>query len=338
MAMKPSPLTLHYEFQSDFTSTRYLYFDLFKDISATSRRFNRQGQELAISGIRFVGNKTLDVELATLPNTWCTYQAWEATFRAWQRQNRIAQESNPDGPANAKYRDFKVYFDNAHMLHNTETEVEVMWPVGVYAGVGASATTYEWEYSELVFPKDTDLDDPYRLFMIGDNDITNYGLGVIHNYALSRSRPQPSEPNVPVNDLGVWGAGYLQMMFDTGEQYAEVMDRAINDNDEPPYPVGDWPEDPGTGLPTGEFYPGGANYLGGVIHHVEQSICIYNNRDGDIRANGYMSSFTAPLGMLCLIMNAPVGTGEQPFDYDIFIDLMPGPSQGVMARSMLEAN
>lgn len=287
-----------------------------------------------------MSNATVDLAVSRLPTTWVTYEAWESSFRAWQRLNRLAQESNPDSLMNAKWRDFKVYMDNNHRKSDTLSAFDRAIPVGVAAGIGNASCAYEWVYSTIDFPEDTDITGSYPLHMIGGNDLTgSQSLGIIHNYALARERPMSSEPNVPVSATGGFGDSYLNTLFDFGDSFEQVTDAAITENDEPPYPVGLWPEDP-AGNQTGEYYPGGANYLGAIAQHVVSDISIYNNRAADIRANAFVPGFSAPLGLVAMVFTAPDATEPVTTSYnlDVFVDLVPGPSNGVMARSMLEAN
>jgi hypothetical protein len=95
------------------------------------------------------------------------------------------------------------------------------------------------------------------MFMLGPNKFsgTGQGLGVIHNYALSRARPQDEDPNMPVDDNGALGGSYLKLMFDFGGgSLQSVVADIVGANNEPPYPVGMNLDT--AGQPTEEFYPG----------------------------------------------------------------------------------
>lgn len=334
--IKPTPLTLHYYLETTISggASHFYYYDLWQHISAVSRRLNRQGQDLAISGIRFMSSHTAAISVARISPTWIAYEAWEASFRAWQRLDRLAQESDPDSRMNAKYRDFKVYMDNIHATAGTGVTTPV--PVGVAAGIGNASAAYEWEYSIIQFPEDTGL-TAQRMHMIGPNSTSGtLTLGMIHNYALARERPMSSDPNVPVSSLGAFGDSYLNTMFDFGDSFDEVIQDAIEQNNEPPYPVGLWPED-AAGNQTGEFYPGGANYMNAISSHEVASTSIYNNQASSLKANGFVGGFIAPLGLVQMEVLNPTND-EESYKIDVYIDLLPGPSHGVMGRSMLEGN
>lgn len=335
--IKPTPLTLHYYLEESLTAgaSHFFYYDLWQHISAVSRRFNRQGQDLAISGIRFMSSHTAAISVARIPPTWVSYEAWEASFRAWQRLDKLAQESNPDSLMNAKYRDFKVYMDNIHATNDTDTTTTPV-PVGVAEGIGNTSVAYEWEYSIIQFPEDTGL-VAQRMHMIGANSTSGtQTLGVIHNYALARERPMSSDPNVPVSSLGAFGDSYLNTMFDFGDSFDEVIQDAVEQNNEPPYPVGLWPAD-AADQQTGEYYPGGANYMNAVSSHEVASTSIYNNQASSLKANGFVGGFIAPLGLVQMELYNPTSSTNS-YKIDVYIDLLPGPSHGVMGRSMLEGN
>ena len=71
------------------------YIDIFREASKLSRKFLRQGQLAAIGNIRItmppassaVGSA---VYISAMQNTWVTSNAWEKSFRMWDKQQREA--------------------------------------------------------------------------------------------------------------------------------------------------------------------------------------------------------------------------------------------------------
>jgi hypothetical protein len=61
---------------------------------------------------RSVSSLQGQILLQKLPDTWVMSNAWEKSFRAWQRMNKEALEEAPS--TKPKFLDFKVYADDAH--------------------------------------------------------------------------------------------------------------------------------------------------------------------------------------------------------------------------------
>lgn len=339
--MQPAPMTLHYDLTiSDGGATMYYYFDFFRDLSVASRRFLRQGQVLPLQGLRFTADQTCTIQVSALPFTWVTAEAWERTFRAWQKLNRMAL-AETDESVRAKYLDFKVYFDSLHASADSESEVETPRPVGHAAGTGNATVGYEWDYSRIEIPEGLDITHgSYPIHMIGGNDTTgDMSLAVIHNYALARARPQAEDPNLPVDDLGQTAGSYLNLMFDFGEgSLQDVVETVMGQNDEPPYPVGLTTD--ASGQPTEEFYPGGSNFLGSRDQHVFARTTIYSNRlDAaglPIKASGFLPGALLPLGLLAMKVINHNDLGSVAID--MWADMVPGNKRGYTTISMLEMN
>lgn len=337
MTLRPSPLTLMFDTPITGNTNETIYLDLWQCIATVQRRSTRQGKVLAVAGIRFCSDKQLTIDVSTLPNTWVTAEAWNATFDAWSRLNRMALAETDDS-ARARYLDFKVYMDTNHSeaVRNPTTTNYTLLPAGVSNGTGHSQTGYEWDYSRISFPEDSSVGaSEYPLHMVGPNDFTGHeSLGVIHNYALSRARPQDVDPNVPVDDLGALGGSYLTTMFDMGSNLQTTAANVIGENNEPPYPVG-METDP-TGGPTGEFYPGGANYLGTVDYWKVAKFAVYSAASSAGYGNGFCPGFLAPLGLVKIVID---NVEEGAADLEFFIDLVPGEGpNGILSQSMKEMN
>lgn len=343
--MQPAVQSLYYllDIPNDPT-TKYFYFDFFRDLSVANRRSYRQGSVLPLQGLRFVADQTCTLNVSALPFSWVVAESWEASFRAWQKLNRMAMADDDDSER-AKYLDFKVYMDSMHKIaaDGTNATIESPQPVGHVSGTAHSEVGYEWQYSVVQVPQDLDLQaGTWSMFMLGDNVTsgTGSGLGMIHNYALARARPPGEDPNVPVDDNGQTGGSYLNLMFDFGGgSLQDVVQNVVGQNNEPPYPVGLMTS--AAGQPTEEYYPGGANFLGAADQHEFARTSIYSNRLSktdpatSLQANGYLPGTMLPLGLLKLtVVNHSSGT----LNLHVYADMIPGNQRGYMSMSMLEMN
>lgn len=337
MTLRPAPLTMFYEAPISGNTTETIFLDCWQAIAALQRRSARQGQVLPIAGIRFCSDKQLTVKVSALPNTWVIAESWSATFRAWSKLNRMAIASTDDS-ARARYLDFKVYMDFIHSeaVRSPSATSYALLPSGVTIGTGSSDTAYEWDYSRIAFPEDSTVGAvTYPLHMLGPNDLSGVqSLGIVHNYALSRARPTDTDPNMPVDALGAPGGSYLVTMFDDGANLQVTAGNVVGENNEPPYPVGLM--DNAAGTPTGEFYPGGANYLGGSAQHRVAKFGVYSAASTPLVGNGFCPGFLAPLGLVRLdVENLEAGAAAVEF----FVDLVPGEGpNGILSQSMMEMN
>ena len=90
------------------------YIDLSQVASLVNRRFYRQGINWAVAGFKVLtgSNLTGSFKISKLPNTWVMSNAWEKSFRAWQRMNNEALDETPS--VRPKFLDFKIYANEQH--------------------------------------------------------------------------------------------------------------------------------------------------------------------------------------------------------------------------------
>ena len=298
------------------------YCDLSQIACLVNRRFYRQGLNWAVAGIKvlsqtgFVGAITC----SKLPNTWVMSNAWEKSFRAWQRMNNEALEEAES--VRPRFLDFKVYAD---ATHHTAGYGANLLPL---SAEGVAFTPGEWESSKISIP----LVSPAGVFQPGEtvereliavgpsypgaSPATTFdALSLIEGYASSRALPDVRDPNNP-EDLEDTGGGtpenWIQAIFNEDMR---------TENNIAPYPF----ENDGVNLDT--MYPGGANQGTGLqIHDVNY---ISNTTiGGHTRIKG--GNF--PCGLVRFDIN---NTGETS-NLIIQIDLMPGSHRGYLAQNMTE--
>lgn len=312
-------MTLMYEINLNAEGLFYATIDLSQSVSMISRKRYRQGLEWAVSGIRVNSPQGCQLRVATLPQTWSCSQAWKTSFRAW-RKMRANAEAGMTTENEAKYADFKIFFDANHADGGLPQTAPNLVPVGV--APAAPGAVYDWESSEFTWPDDSDMAGATRrAHMIGD-DHSNISFGMIHNYADLRRRPQVDDPNIP--ELGT--GSVLTSLFDYGGDADAILADISLENNDPPYYVGADPSEE-------EYYPGGKNYRAGWSDWQISATNIYNSGAG-ASGNGFVPGFTAYCGLIRIKFEGPASLQDVQF----WVDLIPGPHDGYMARPMQEVN
>ena len=301
----------------------YHYVDLSQCASIINRRFYRQGLNWAVSHFTFYKTTPTEtgadgVSVSKLPNTWVMSNAWEKSFRAWQRMNKEALAENES--VKPKFLDFKVFMNSAH---HTAGSAANLRPVDQAANL---ATAGEWVYSKVVVPETTTgtgAVTEYELIAIGAN---NPGVGasglnaksLIEGYAASRGLPNVLDPNTP-DDANVYSQNWMMAMFNDGTlQDNVVIEDMITENNQAPYPY------EGDGTATDTQYPGGANQLPAAR----------------VVGAAYFNAGTNANKVVIEGDNFPCGLVELYSTTDdtisVIVHLVPGPHRGYLAESMTE--
>jgi len=310
------------------TGGRVDYIDLSQVASIMNRRFYRQGINWAVAGFKFTstpGEGTIIIN--KLPNTWVMSNAWEKSFRAWQRMNNEALAETES--VRPRFLDFKVY---ANAAHHTAGFGANLLPS---SSTNTLAVAGEWQPSKAVIPFGTaDPGDAEEFEFIatgdsfpGNSPITGFNaVSMIQGYANSRGLPNVLDPNTPDDSSDVQGIdpeNWMSAIFNEGtEQSQMVLDDMITENNIAPYPF----EGDGTNLVT--MYPGGGTQLDGLLNHdIEQ---VSNTTiGGTTRLKG--GNFPCGLIEIALINNA-----VEAKTYTLQIDLIPGNHRGYLCEPMTE--
>jgi len=245
--IQPAVMTVRLQLPSTTGgSTAEYTADLSQIASLVNRRFYRQGINWAVAGFKCIGSADGGISVTKLPNTWVTSNAWEKAFRAWNKQQMDAIEEAGAESAVARFRDFKVHADSAHV---TAGFVNNLLPYDSQLPVPQPYAVGEWESSLIVLPN-ADIDpvsgartEPRENFlhMVGANEIlvgATASRGIIEGYADSRAYPQSPDPVSPAIDSG---NNWLRAMFDVGNDNEDITDNATDRNDNLPYPQVDYP-------------------------------------------------------------------------------------------------
>ncbi len=302
------------------------YIDLSQVCSLMNRRFYRQGLVWAVSGIKILGIADANVQVSKLPNTWIMSNAWEKSFRAWQKMNREALAEAPS--LKPKFLDFKIYADDAHHLAGfsgnlipkdalLNPAVTGEWQsskIHIPIGVGAAAATAEYEF--------VGVGGSYPGAGASGLD----AVSLIQGYANSRGLPDILDPNSPDDAADATGTdpeNWMSALFSEGTtQDDDVIEDMITENNLAPYPF----ENDGTNVVT--MYPGGANNLPGLeVHDLEK---ITSTTIGGITR---IKGGTFPCGLIKLEMGDSLNNN---LTFGIQVDLVPGMHRGYLCEPMTD--
>lgn len=297
------------------------YVDSGFTLSYMNRISMKQGMEYVIESMEVFGepNTTSSIQVETLSKNWVSSNSWVKGFSHWKAQQDEWMEEAGQQSRKARYNDFKIFYDANHsdadnlLPQNTITEAAAQ-------AIDPTAQT-EWDYSQVVVPNDGAVGTTNEYFLMMNGDDVGTRKGLIHNYALSRQRPQVFDPNQvsPSSDGGLY-----QDMVDVGDNLEDVGTNVSTNNFVAPYLIAD----ASSGVAGGEFYPGGKNVS--VAGSTIRDILTVRSGTGAFNSDS-TGSFTALCGLIKIVNN----TDE---DLTIRITWAAGGYKGIMARPMQDVN
>jgi len=314
MPRKIAPNQLKIPIQIPAAAAGTYFIDVSQIASLMNRKFVRQGLHWGIQNLEVIANGDCTVNISKLPETWVMSNAWTKSWHLWREMNKQVLDVSPS--IQGKYADFKIYYDSTHVAAGVGAN---LLPFGFQTNTFGTGEVYDWVPSEIQIPNDgaPGVVGTYTLHGIGANAGTSKSM--IDGYAVSRARPQQHDPNVPDD------TGWMNSLFDVGDQLPEIRAELEDANDSPPYPIG--PDDGGP-----EYYPGG-----------DVQAAAYTSFSQDIlicRANTALAmDSTGPFGAPCGLIRIDIVHGNvAPTLINFFIQLAPGPVKGFMAQPMQELN
>jgi hypothetical protein len=337
--IEPAVQTLTFSFLApsadgaDVTTTKYL--DLSQVASLVNRRFYRQGINWAVSGFKMlttpnqIGGPTQSlVTVSKLPETWVMINAWEKSFRVWQRMNNEAlAESESVRP---RFLDFKIYADSDH--HTAGYGANLL-PLSFGGNI---ATPGECKPSQVHIPSASPgyLAADRELIAVGASYPGNGASGfnavsLIEGYAASRALPNILDPNVPddMSDAdGVSPQNWQVGLFNDGtQQDSDVLEDMRTENNIAPYPF----ENDGVNNDT--MYPNGSNQMSGLQVHDVDNIT-GTSIGGMTRIKGGMF----PCGLIRLDVVNKTRLVDNAISWAITIDMVPGNHRGYLCEPMTD--
>jgi hypothetical protein len=250
------------------------YVDLNLAASIANRRaYKQEHSDWAVAGFTLYAQGTGNLTIWSLPDTWVCDNAYVKSKAMWEKMNEQVLDDEPD--IQGKYNDFKVYMDSGMVAESIQTATnasgKISTPLTEDPGTGdiqspavgvnslttadftaGAAPRADWNFSTIQIPNDpaSGVTSEFNLHVVGPNRSVVAGdpvdsKGLITGYAKSRSRPQEQDPNAPLGD------GWMNELFDVGENNEEIREDLVEDNDCPPYAMFG-------AATTRESYPGGS--------------------------------------------------------------------------------
>lgn len=294
------------------------YIDLALCASILNRRsYKQENHTWGVASFELFTGGSGVVSLEKLPETWVYKNAYKKSKSLYDKMNDQVLDTEPG--IEGKYADFKIGMNVDHVAQSIQDAgnptgriLTPITPSGVFTVAdfnGAVAPIADWDFSKLEIPNDpvSGTTTGYTMHAVGASTGTSKGL--INGYELSRARPNQQEPNVPNTE------GWMNELFDDGEQLEEIRDNLNTDNDRAPYPVGQ--ETGGIA-----YYPGGSNELAELQTH---SFC--NFTPTTVSAKNTIMGGMFQNGLIA-INNS---TDQQ---LSLIIHLMPGSHRGYLCEVM----
>ncbi len=297
------------------TSGSYLnYVDTAKELSKINRRMYEQGRMFGYQGLTFIWKAkgtlaTLECSVRTAGNTWVTQNAWVKGKALWDQMQELVLEDNPS--VKGKWHDYKVQLNGGQAANRQ---------MGALDGAGVAYLDGEWNLSTYVMPQHevnpgTGVPDPadeFTAMLIGADTTTKRSL--VKAYEESRATVSGDQPNVPAGLT----TSFFNLLTDSGSQEPELATVILDENDNPPYDLDD--------------YPGGD---GNAVNPVTVGYAAISAQEVD----GQIGGFIAPCGLLQIEIKGydPAGDvvapGDMP-DIEILLHVAPGTYKGVAAVPM----
>ncbi len=321
---KLEPAVMNLSFTPMGSGTNYI--DLSRAASIVNRRFYRQGINWSVAGFTVTtsgNNSPGTVTICKAPTTWVTYNAWVKGRAMWDKMKDQVLDGEPS--IDGKYADFKVSLDSAMAGASLQTgnpalSNQILQPVDCdynFPYTDGALATQDWSYLDIQIPTDGGAAAPqeFNLHMVGADSVgADQSKGVIHGYALSRSRPiNTGDPNAPLE-------GWMTELFDLANNLEEIRDDIVTDNDRPPYPV----EDSSSVL---EAYPGGMQYSTEVVGYASFGTSVGST--GSITLQRSIKGGMFPCGLIEVKSDL-----DGPAFFDLIVHLVPGHHRGYLCQPM----
>ena len=303
---------LHYELEHTPDNANDSHFiDIAAGLSAINKRFYRQGLYYYVKSISVVETSAdTVVRFGTAPDVWMVPQAWKLGFRNWSKMNSEAARAIPGGALSiaGKYHDFKIFLNENHWDHhvaNTDVTVPDNGPATMDGSPHFNPD--DWEYSRYhsLHPDsgepNNDGRDTFAAMLLGshkENGTDDYdAISLCKSYLAQRTLSDTAGEPQQYDDMG---DDPLLQLFDSANQYDDIIDDLQDKNDRTPY-------------------DNDGNYTDTIM----RGQAFINGQNG----NAILPGFCVPFGLLEVITKSVADNTVK-----VIIEMAPGPYHGVYAE------
>ncbi len=299
------------------------YIDTARELSKCNRRLYSQSKCYAYQGLTFIWRdsatqpiESIEIVVRTAGNTWIVHNAHVKGEALWHQMQELVLEDNPS--VKGKWHDYKVRLSTQQISARQ---------LVVKDGAGVSVKSGEWAVSTYVMPQhevNPTTGEPlaaeeFTACLIGPDSASIKSL--VQAYEDSRATVSADQPNVPA---GV-STSFFNLLTDSGSQEPELADVIIDENDNPPYDLDEYP-----GGATNANVPWPVGYASISSAEVDGRVGGFIAPCGllEIEINGYNSALVTPANPTGVV---PVA--DMPA-IDILLHVAPGMYKGVAAVDM----
>lgn len=301
------------------------FIDTAKELSKVNRRGYSQARMYAYQGLTFIWRQntigaapmtTLELNVRTAGNTWVVQNAHVKGEALWHQMQELVTEDNPS--VRGKWHDYKIVL-SSYMTGNKILAVK--------DGDGDDFESGEWNYSTYVLPQhdvavagDGSGIPPGEPLAAIEVDAALIGVdttskrSLVKAYEESRATVQADMPNVPAGMVD----SFFNLLTDSGSQEPELAQVIIDENDNPPYKI--------------ENYPGGGT-------NAPTALTVGYGAISAQEVDGRIGGFVAPCGLLEIEIlgfdatGAAIPTADMPA-IDVLLHVAPGMYKGVASVPM----
>lgn len=289
-------------------------------MSMINRQLFRGARTYAVESVKLftaTSGSSPDARISTIPDNWVTRNAIKKAFHLWKDMNDKVLDQNPS--LKGTWSDFKPAMTSAHTTSWLADNIGTLRPID--GGRQLTKTPQEWAQAQIVYPQhtvDIGSGEPLAainnfLHVMGDDNnggAANGSVGIIKGYEDTRATVQAEDPSDDPVNANSW----MITLFDEGSSDPELMQMVLEENDQPPYDLDD--------------YPGaGANFVNPQFQGY--LACSYDLATGATKTQDMIGGFLAPLGLLQVDATTVAGTNY------LQVKLMPGTYKGCLSESLI---
>lgn len=236
------------------------------------------------------------------PRNWVCRNSLVKIESLWLDQQRDAQRAISSS-IKPIWEDFKVFLNKDHFTAGVAGNLT---PVSgsMFGGISAY-NTGEWIHSKIVWEEANAagaiVEAESALWILGPDDAVTEDKGIINQYAESRALVQSPDPALPAL---IQDSLYTVATDPLADQMVAIVENMKVDNDEPPYDR--------------------STYPGGNSNGNDPQLYAYASNTNTLGRKLTLNGFSAPNGLLELVITPTLAQEPTPHLADVWIQLIIG--------------